>query len=297
MTMRAIFVHELPKATKYDGQVIQYIQQKLDGHRVAALRQPPGCSSQLLLYTRTQADLFPDIYLKAMRHKIWSWAADLLAIPPFSSIDGELHVPGKPASYVKTAIKECDPNLRFTAFAVPWMDHQRRYTDSLEWAMEQASHFHIPFIPFYKLNEVQVINAEEWLKKAAPDTEGWMLKRFHYSHWYKLKRMKTIDLVVMGSVGGKGKYEGMLGALKCGAYDADGILREVCLCSGMTDTERVNFSKEEIGRVCEIQYQEVASLGRLRHPVFLRWRDDEKQPFECTMAQEPELLRYWSGVV
>lgn len=287
------FLHQFEKAKKYTGQQVQYMQQKLDGHRVTACSQPLGYTHPIILYTRSQTDLFPDLFQKAQSKKIWTWIANLMDVPPYSSIDGELIVPGKPASYIKTAIKECDPNLKFVAFAFPWLHKQRRYTDPLEWAMHQAAQFKIPFIPFIKLDEPTEIDPEYWIRKANPNTEGWVAKRYHYQGWYKLKRIKTIDLVVTGFKEGKGKYTGKLGALQCSGYDGKGQLREVCLCSGMTDDERDKFSPNDIGRTCEIQYQEVASLGRLRHPIFKRWRDDEKKPFECTLAQEPELLVYW----
>lgn len=291
--MRLTFIHEFCKAKQYEGQEVLYAQQKLDGHRITVLRQPTTCDNQIVFYTRSQSDLYPDMINKAKSKKIWHWIAELLRLPACSSVDGELYVPDKPASYVKTAIKECDPNLRFSAFAVPWLSNQRRYTDPLEWAFEQASLYQIPFIPFIKLDTVQSVDADVWSRKIMPGAEGWVLKRYHYVKWYKLKRTRTIDLVVLGVTEGKGKYENQTGALVCGAFDQYGKLREVCLCSGMTDAERVEMTSDCIGRVCEVKYQEVASLGRLRHPIFLRWRDDEKKPYECTMAQEPELLHYW----
>lgn len=293
--MRLIFNHNICKATEYSGQEVQYIQQKYDGNRVTVLRQPPGTDYPIVFYTRSQSDLYPELASKAHHYDIWQWVLNLLRIPPYSSIDGELYVPGKPASYVKTAIKEADPGLKFAAFAFPWLERQRRYTDPLEWAMEQCSAFGVSFIPFIKLDRSQVIDVDEWRKKIRPEVEGWVVKKFHYTHWYKIKRIRTIDLIVTGFVPGNGKYEGMMGSLRCSAYDQFGELREICLCSGMTDEERVSFSEGDIGRVCEVKFQEVASLGRLRHPNFVRWRE-EKQPFECTLAQEPELLRYWGNI-
>lgn len=294
--MRVRFIHEFCKAVAYNGQPVLYIQQKLDGHRLTALRQPPNCDNPLVLYTRSQSDLYPELRDKALHHDIWPWLADLLNLPIKSSVDGELWVPGKPASYVKTAIKENDPSLRFTAFAIPWLAGQRRYTDPLEWAMQQASMFQIPFAPFHKLDTVQSVDPDVWIKKALPDTEGWVLKKHHYAGWYKLKRVKTIDLIVMGCHPGKGKYEGQIGSIQCGLFGPEGALVEICLCSGMTDEERKAFSEKDVGRVCEVQFQEVSSLGRLRHPNFVRWRDEEKKPYECTLAQDPELLRYWGDV-
>lgn len=38
------------------------------------------------------------------------------------------------------------------------------------------------------------------------------------------------------------------------------------------------------GAVCEVEYQDVASKGRLQHPRFVRWRDD-KLAEECFISQ------------
>jgi ATP-dependent DNA ligase len=59
------------------------------------------------------------------------------------------------------------------------------------------------------------------------------------------------------------------------AYAAS--LQEVGFASGMTDAERDDIWKhrdEYLGRVVDISAQEVTKDGRLRHPRFLRFRDD-----------------------
>lgn len=291
--MRLSFIHEMCKAKEYNGQKIQYIQQKLDGHRLTVLLQPRSCSNHTVYYTRSQSDLFPEMNEKAQRHNIWPWMGCFSTLPPRTSIDGELYVPGRKASYVKTAIKNCDPNLRFAAFALPWLNGVRYYSTPLEDAMTECARHHIEFLPFIKLDYLQVVDAEEWIAKARPETEGWVLKQYQYSGWYRIKRVKTIDLVVLGVTKGNGKYEGLIGSLICGAYDAQGTMREISTCSGMTDAERKSMSEDDCGRVCEVSYQEDTSLGRLRHANFVQWRPD-KQPFECTLAQDTEILRYWS---
>jgi len=287
------FLHEQCKAVSYAGQEVLYIQPKYDGHRVTAISQPKTCDLPMALYTRSQTNLFLDMAAKAKEHNIWPWIANLMRMPRRSSIDGELCVHGKPASYIKTAIKECDPSLKFLAFAAPWWSGKRKYTEPLEAAMDRCTAIDIEFIDFIKLDEVQAVDSELWLNRIKPDVEGWVLKKFHYSHWYKLKKVHTIDLVVTSLTEGKGKYEGFIGGLRCSAYDNLEALQEICVCSGMDDDTRKGITPVDIGRVCEVKYQEAASLGRLRHPIFVRWRDD-KSPQECTMAQDLTLLRYWS---
>jgi ATP-dependent DNA ligase len=288
------FIHEICKAKAYGGQEVLYLHQKLDGHRVTVLRQPRSYDGKMAFYTRASSDLFPQMYEKARDNNIWPWIADLLMVPEKTSIDGELLVPGRPASYVKTAIKQCDPALTFVAFAVPWYEGVRRYTEPLEEAMDICTRYRITFADFIKLSSVKKIDPEFWIKRTPSGTEGWVAKRHHYGGWYKIKGEKTIDLIVLGATEGKGKYKGLIGGLRCGAWDSRGEIREICVCSGMTDAERMEMSTNDpVGKVCEVKYQEVLSLGRLRHPNFVRWRED-KLPNECTLAQDPALLTYWN---
>ncbi len=125
----------------------------------------------------------------------------------------------------------------------------------------------------------------------------------------KVKRVRTIDAVVMGWR--PGKEEGTVGALILGLYDS-GQLRVVGHCSGLTAAEKrrlVGFlapyetgergsgepSRWSAGRdlewvalrpelVVEIDFDHV-SAGRIRHGAKLRrWRED-KPPDECGFEQ------------
>ena len=125
----------------------------------------------------------------------------------------------------------------------------------------------------------------------------------------KVKRMRTIDAVVMGWR--PGKAQGTVGALILGLYDGP-QLRVVGHCSGLTAAEKrrlVGFlaayetgergsgepSRWSAGRdlewiglrpelVVEIDFDHV-SAGRIRHGAKLRrWRED-KSPRECTFDQ------------
>jgi ATP-dependent DNA ligase len=125
----------------------------------------------------------------------------------------------------------------------------------------------------------------------------------------KVKRVRTIDAVVMGWR--PGKEPDTVGALILGLYDGD-QLRVVGHCSGLSQSEKrrlVGFlapfqtgergsgdpSRWSSGRelewialrpelVIEIDFDHV-SAGRIRHGARLRrWRDD-KDPRECTFDQ------------
>ncbi len=113
--------------------------------------------------------------------------------------------------------------------------------------------------------------------------------------WYKLKKELTFDVVVMGFVEGTGKYKGMVGALQFGAYDGN-TLNYVGKCSGMTDAERLNWTKilsdsqyygSDNRQVIEIKCNDLIGSGNYktpRHPQYVQIRKD-KNPFDCKMEQ------------
>jgi len=126
----------------------------------------------------------------------------------------------------------------------------------------------------------------------------------------KIKRVRTIDAVVMGWR--PGKAENTVGALILGLHTPDGALREIGHSSGFTQKDKrelVGFlepyetgergsgepSRWSAGRdlewvalrpelVVEITFDH-ASDGRIRHGAKVqRWRED-KPPGECTVDQ------------
>ena len=126
----------------------------------------------------------------------------------------------------------------------------------------------------------------------------------------KVKRVRTIDAVVMGWR--PGKEEGTVGAIILGLYAPDGRLREVGHSSGFTAKRKRELVAElapyETGErgsgepsrwsggrdlewvalrpelVVEVTYDHVSD-GRIRHGTkVLRWRDD-KPPQDCKYEQ------------
>ena len=91
-------------------------------------------------------------------------------------------------------------------------------------------------------------------------------------------------MIITGfNVSTAGKHLGKLKSWRCSAY-VNGELKEVANVSGMKEDVRYAFNpNEDIGRVIEVKAQEIASKGRLRHPRFIRWRDDKPQK-ECTIS-------------
>jgi DNA ligase-1 len=87
-------------------------------------------------------------------------------------------------------------------------------------------------------------------------------------HWCKLKGEETEDLKVIGWEYGKGKYKETVGKLLC---DRNGVTVKV---SGMKDAERDEFL-HHLPEMIEVEFQEVTPSGSLRHPRFVRVREDK----------------------
>ena len=155
--------------------------------------------------------------------------------------------------------------------------------------------------------------AERWLRKA----EGVIAKEAAAVYrpgervaMVKVKRVRTIDAVVMGWR--PGKAENTVGAIILGLYEPDGRLREVGHSSGFKAAEKrdlvATFAPYETGErgsgepsrwsagrdlewvamrpelVVEVTFDHVSD-GRIRHGAKVqRWRDD-KSPRECTVDQ------------
>src|SRR4051812_31000898 len=155
--------------------------------------------------------------------------------------------------------------------------------------------------------------AEHWLQEA----EGVIAKEAAAVYqpgervgMVKIKRVRTIDAVVLGWR--PGKAENTVGALILGLYDDEGRLREVGHSSGFTAKEKRELvgqlapfetgergsgepSRWTMGRdlewvmlrpelVVEVTFDH-PSGGRIRHGAKVqRWRDD-KPPRECVMGQ------------
>ena len=154
--------------------------------------------------------------------------------------------------------------------------------------------------------------AREWLRTA----EGVVAKQVDAPYvpgkrlgMVKIKRMRTVDCVVMGWR--PGKAEGTVGSLILGLYDG-GDLRPVGHCAGFPRARKVTLRDElapyetggrgsgdasrwdgdrdlewiemRPGLVAEVAYDH-ASDGRIRHGAkWLRWRDD-REPRSCTFDQ------------
>lgn len=106
----------------------------------------------------------------------------------------------------------------------------------------------------------------------------------------RLKRKVEVDYVVLDIVEGQGKHVGRLGAIVCGLY-IKGKLVEVCAVGGgLSDRDRNdiwNAWPRDRQKVITISGRGQFPSGAVRHPNFVRFRDD-KRPEECIWETPPE---------
>lgn len=294
--------HERLKPKDWKGQACKFMDPKYDGFRVTFFKQD---DNTLKVFGRTVED-----HLE-MSEKLnnWKWFFTIRDnLPKHSSLDGEVYFPTKPASYVSHAIAARVENLFFVPFAVPVLDGKDLSYMDIEHIDALIEQLGLKAPPRLKVPEDATVESLQ-ADAARIGIEGYVLKEHHYDGWWKVKVVHTADCVVTGIQPGEGKYKGFCGALKlsvykkpeccglghvlnagdcwvcvkCNAHHARELV-EVADCSGMTDMQRRAITKHDIGRVVEVAYQEMGSKGRLRHPRFVRWRDDKPRR-ECTSEQ------------
>ena len=139
----------------------------------------------------------------------------------------------------------------------------------------------VSLLPRYIVNSVAEIHAL-YERVRERGLEGLIVKNPHGLYhrrrnydWMKIKAEESVDAEIVGAVEGTGKYVGMLGAI---IVDFRG--NKVFVGSGLSDEQRQSFWKarlegELVGRLIEVEYHEVTPDGSLRHPRFVRFRDDK----------------------
>jgi len=104
---------------------------------------------------------------------------------------------------------------------------------------------------------------------------------------YKWKVYRDTCVIVTGFVPGTNKYKELIGSLKVSVIDKKNQLKEIGECSGMTDKQRREWTKKWKkfnGTIIEVRAQRLGAKGRLRHPRFIRIRDDYPRS-KCTLEK------------
>ena len=107
----------------------------------------------------------------------------------------------------------------------------------------------------------------------------------------KFKQVQSIDMQVKYIEEGRGKYEGMVGALICACERDDGTIVEASVGSGLTDEQRgewMYFPEKIIGKIVEVQYFSLSQdsknkgseLYSLRFPRLKGIRTDKNKSSE-----------------
>ena len=263
---------------------IEALHIKRDGHQTRVVKESSG---KVIVLTRNDIDI-----TKQVKHLPFMSRA--LSQQPHSTIMfGELWIAGGAASDIKTALKHRSCDMRLDFFGL-----QRAYGEPLEWSLQEAELWFqskgFSFIPYRLCDFKKPSTAIEWMCKQELqdwDIEGYVLTKGNMQAVAKWKPVKTIDLICTGFTEGKGANIGLVGSITCSTVGGT----ELCTAGGFTEDMRLEISSNEqkyLGKVVEIKYQCVASNGRLRHPRFVRWRED-KPADECTLNQDPWLVKRW----
>jgi hypothetical protein len=291
-----------PHRMEHEGYVLEL---KYDGWRVTLLTPwpargvhgPRAFGRTIIGKDGSFLDMLPQI-----ERALPAWEA----LPYGTAVEGELYVPGKPASAVPSYIKDGRiSEMRFVTFGLPWYHGESQYDKG-------PSQQLLPLLTRGDVPTPALMTVEPsttWLsliKQARlMGGEGVVAKRKAYADWWKIKEKRTVDCLAIGFKDGDGKYLGTLGAIELGVVVPPTTVRgartivladgPVCVVpigntSGMTDAERDEIDdnrKRYLGHVLEVEYQYVGAGGRLRHPRFVRWRDDKPWQ-ECTADQLEE---------
>ena len=139
----------------------------------------------------------------------------------------------------------------------------------------------------YLLDKVTSYGAEGLMLNTA--TGAYQNKRTN--ELLKLKKAYTMDMVVINTFNGKGKYADCVGGLICGCTTEDGKHIVVEVGTGLSDYERLVWKGEPkriLGKIVEVEYFSISQnrmlVGTneysLRFPRLKRVRDDKNEVSE-----------------
>ena len=115
--------------------------------------------------------------------------------------------------------------------------------------------------------------------------------RYNYG-WMKVKKLIEVDCFVIGTTKGKGKYEGMIGALEVAVY-SHGTIYPIGKVTSLGDTANraeatdMALRNELKFTVLTVECNEVTKDLKLRHGVFVKWYPDKAKE-ECLLDQLKE---------
>jgi hypothetical protein len=268
-----------PKPKPFSGQQLRAAARceiKLNGHRMTLVKRLDG--SWYAAGRKPELNQWREVRPCLEGSLIWSL---LMCAPAASVFDGELYFDG-PETSVVTRLKEGQP-LLFSPFSIPyfagrdlrfkpWCDTDAAFS-ALGWPL--------PHVIASRRLGCDWRSADLVAEARRLGIEGFVLKEFPYSRWWKTKPTASIDLIVVGTQPGKGKTAGRIGALQLALYDGTDMGG---VGSGRDEEWRDEDPASVIGRVVQVEFDSYAANGKLKFPRFHSWRDDKK-PSECIADQ------------
>ncbi|MAF76512.1 MAG: hypothetical protein CMF17_11805 [Idiomarinaceae bacterium] len=273
--------YDILKAKDYNPRKagrIHWVERKLDGHRIVIEKTQKGVKVR----TRTEGvNLWPQIQdIRHLANSIWK-------INTGTVLDCELWEEGSYSTDIKTRLNEGSENLRITPFAIPYFNGHTTNHDSMDphffFRLFEKLGFHVNH--YWTIGEQSTFGVDYWREKATElGWEGFIAKERHLSGWWKVKPVRTGEVVVTGiNRSTSATYYGDIKSLRGSVYD-NGKLVEVGNVGGLTAEQRSKPEDYFMGQVVEVEFDSLAGQGRLRFPRFKRLRMD-KLPSECTMEQ------------
>lgn len=161
----------------------------------------------------------------------------------------------------------------------------------LEAVVKQMNNPHIRAMPQWTTGHSEIFH-----KVVSRGGEGLIIKDIRTGYgigWSKAKKAFEVSCFISGYKPGNGKYEGGIGAIAISVYDEYGNAVEVGFASGFSDEIREQISSDQASwlfKVVDIYAHELSKpskdhpSGRLRHPTYLRFRDDLDET-DCTLSK------------
>lgn len=268
----------VPSSNKcYDG-VCFIVSEKLDGMRCIAFITKDGAK----LFTRAGFEITTVQYINEQLASLYT-GTDVMLDGELLSDTGDF---SETISAVKRKASKEESNVVYHVFDMLEVTFAefiaaKRVNVQLKVRVKMLNEFVVPqlsnvkvlatfFASFDELSyyaSCYIANGSEGI--VAKDENGLYTYKRDAS-WLKFKDIKSEDLKVIALQEGTGKYTHMLGALIC-SYKGG----TVNVGTGFSDAARIKYWDEDyVGRVAEVHFHEESSQGGLRHPRFIRFRDE-----------------------
>lgn len=135
---------------------------------------------------------------------------------------------------------------------------------------------------------------EMWLHLESLHThEGIIIRKWSSTYYTKLHKLKVSvedDFVITGFIEGEGKHAGRLGALELSQFDSGVLVHVMDVGGGFSDELRTDIWQRKNDfylAVCLIAAKGRFESGALRHPNFVRIRDD-KPASQCLLKKRSQ---------